>query len=118
MERISRRTFARRLTALPFLPAIVARGQDQQPTIPQATSGTIAGYAPTDDERAAMRRFLARQEELLTPLRKQALPNDLAPASVFHPVHRPGSFDAAGPRRRSGRQPAEKERDPGGPAHD
>jgi|WetSurMetagenome_2_1015567.scaffolds.fasta_scaffold72720_3 hypothetical protein len=83
MERLSRRSFTRRVIAASLLPALTVRSPAQ--TNPPAPGGPekVAGYTPDAEDRAAMNRFLADQEKGLVPLRATPLPNDLAPATVF-----------------------------------
>jgi hypothetical protein len=84
MERLSRRSFTRRVVAVTLLPTLTGRAQSQkEPPVP-AGPEKVAGYTPDAADREAMDRFLADQEKALAPLRAVPLSNDLSPATVFH----------------------------------
>jgi hypothetical protein len=86
MERLSRRSFTRRVVAAALLPTLTARSQsEKEPRVP-AGPDTVAGYTPDGTEREAMNKFLSDQEKALAPLRATPLANDLAPAIVFHTI--------------------------------
>jgi len=92
MERLSRRTFTRRVAAASLLPVLTSPSRPQAKAAPVGLPDTVAGYRPGAVEREAMARFLDDQEKALAPLRSRALPNDLAPATVFRSTPSPASL--------------------------
>jgi hypothetical protein len=83
MERISRRSFTRRVAAVSLLPVLAARSRAQIGPPPLPGPDAIAGYIPDDAEREAMNRFIAEQEKEFATVRAIVLSNDAAPATVF-----------------------------------
>jgi len=103
LERISRRSFARRIAAVSLLPVLVSPSRPQVETPSVVLPEKVAGYTPDAPERAAMARFLEDQEKALAPLRARALPNDLAPATVFRSTPSSGIVKkGTAPRTRNG----------------
>ena len=81
MNKLTRRTFGKRILATGVLPLLPQRSHAQTEAtalIPPA----IAGYKPTAEERALTEKYLSTHEKNFSSLRERDLPNSLAPFFV------------------------------------
>ena len=84
MNKLTRRTFGKRLLATSSLPFINLPSYAEQTANPElAIPDTIAGYKLTAEDKQLAGRFLANHEKNMSALREKELPNSLAPAFMF-----------------------------------
>ena len=86
MNKLTRRTFSKRLLAtstLPLinLPSFAAQTANPEPAV--HIPDTIAGYKLTPEEKQLAIKFLTNHEKNMSALREKELPNNLAPHFIF-----------------------------------
>lgn len=84
MNKLSRRTFGKRILAASALPLLKYPVPEQQTPAPVAVvPDTIAGYKLTQEDKQLAAKFLSTHEKNMAALRERDLPNSLAPNFLF-----------------------------------
>jgi hypothetical protein len=83
MNKLTRRTFGKRVLAAGALPLLKLELQTSNPEPQIIIPDKLAGYKLSAEEKLLATKFLTTQEKNMAPLRERDLPNSLAPSFVF-----------------------------------